>query len=408
MTWACRKRALSCGYFWAGMALFLILSFLGQGCNSKSSSQADAPAERMGGGAVPVVVSRVARKDVPIDMQAVGNVEASSSVTVKSQVSGELLRVFFKEGDFIKKGDALFEVDARTYEAQLTQVQANLGKDEAALAQAEANLTRDRAQLKYAQSEAQRYASLFEKNLVSREQTEQSNANAEAGAAAVQADQAAIRSARAAAEATGAAIANARAMLSYTKIQSPIDGRTGNLDVNEGNVISPNTALMTINQVEPIYVSFAVPEMQLRMMKKGQKVTASLQDASTPRKSGELFFIDNAVDLATGTVRLKAVFSNGDHGLWPGQFVKVSIHLDTKSGALVIPNQAVQTSQDGSYVFVVKSDHKVESRPIVPGMRVDQEIVIEKGLEPGEIVVTEGHLRLAVGSLVQFSEIGGP
>jgi len=356
----------------------------------------------MSGIAIPVAVNRVVKKDVPIEIQAVGNVEASSTVTLRSQVSGELIRVFFKEGDFVKKGEKLFDVDARTYEAQLNQVHANLGKDEAAMVQAEANLARDLAQQKYARSEALRYSNLFEKHLVSREQTEQANANAEAISAAVQADQAAIQSARAAVEATKAAVANAQVVLSYTKILSPIDGRTGNLDAKQGNVISPNSSLTTINQVEPIYVSFAVPEAQLSAGKKGQRVTASPPDASSPSKNGELFFVDNAVDTTTGTVRLKATFPNREHGLWPGQFVRVRVRVDTRYGALVVPSQAVQTGQDGFYVFVVKPDRRVESRPVVPGIRVDQDTVIEKGLEPGEIVVTEGQLRLAIGSLVQW------
>jgi multidrug efflux system membrane fusion protein len=404
---ACGGLRLPRNFIWAVLLWLFLLSFLWLGCRGKSSPQADAPMDKMRGGAIPVVVSRVVKKDMPVDIQAVGNVEASSTVTVKSQVSGELIRVLFKEGNFVKKGEELFEIDARSYEAQLNQVQANLAKDEAVLAQAEANLTRDLAQQKYAQSEALRYSNLFDKHLVSKEQTEQANMNADANAAAVQADQAAIRSARSTAEATRAAIANARVMLSYTKIQSPLDGRTGNLDVKQGNVISPNTALMTINQVEPIYVSFAVPENQLRAVKKGQKITASLQDGFSAPNHGELFFIDNAVDTTTGTVRLKATFPNRDQRLWPGQFVKVKIQLDTKYGVLVVPNQAVQTGQDGSYVFVVKPDRKVESRPIVTGIRQDQDIIIEKGLEPGEIVVTEGQLRLAVGSLVQFSDSGG-
>jgi multidrug efflux system membrane fusion protein len=386
----------------------LILSLSWQGCTGKSSPSENPSKDRAGGGAVPVMVSRVVKQDVPIDVQAVGNVEASSVVIVKSQVNGELVGVFFKEGDFVKKGDELFNIDARTYEAQLNQAQANLAKDQAALTQAEANLSKDQAQQKYARSETLRYSNLFEKRLVSKEQAEQAGSNADSSSAAVLADQAAIQSARASVEATKAAVANAQVMLSYTNIRSPLNGRTGNLDVTQGNVISPNTALMMINQVEPIYVSFAVPEAQLREVKKGQRVTVSVQDTSLSPMIGELFFIDNAVDTTTGTVRLKAVFPNRDHKLWPGQFVQVSLRIATKPNAMVVPNQALQTGQDGFYIFVVKPDQKVESRPVVPGPRIGQNVVIEKGLEAGETIVTEGQLRLAVGSRVRFSGSVGP
>jgi multidrug efflux system membrane fusion protein len=387
---------------WVAIFCLLLLPlFAEQGCKSKSSPERPSKKEIGGGGSIPVAISRVVKRDVPIDIQAVGNVEASSTVTVKAQVSGELLRVFFQEGDFVKKGDELFKIDARTYEAQLNQAQANMAKDEAVLGQIDANLARDLAQLKYAQSQAARYSNLLEKNLVSKEQAEQTNSSAEAASAAVRADQAAIQSARATVEAAKAAIANVRVMLSYTSIHSPLDGRTGNLVIKEGNVIGPSTDLMTINQVEPIYVTFSIAEIQLGSVKKDQPVMLSPQDGSSTPENGKLFFIDNTVDSSTGTIRLKAMFPNRNHKLWPGQFVRVVLRLGTKSGALIVPGQAVQTGQDGSFVFVVKSDGTVESRPVVPGMRVDGKVVIDKGLEPGETVVTEGQLRLAAGSRVQ-------
>ena len=245
-------------------------------------------------------------------------------------------------------------------------------------------------------------ASLFEKHLVSKEQAEQSAASAEAAAATVRADQAAIQSARATMEATKATIANARVMLSYTSIRSPLDGRTGNLNIKQGNIVSPNTDLTTINHVEPIYVAFSIPQNQLSSVKKGQTVTVSAQDSSSSPENGNLFFIDNAVDTTTGTILVKASFPNRNHKLWPGQFVRVVLRLGTKPGALMIPSQAVQTGQDGSFVFVVKPDQTVESRPVVPGMHVDGQVVIEKGLEPGETVVTEGQIRLTAGSRVRI------
>jgi len=310
--------------------------------------------------------------------------------------------VLFREGDFVKKGDELFKIDSRTYEAQVNQTQANLARDEAALAQIEANMARDLAQQKYAQSEAVRYASLFEKHLVSKEQAEQSAAGAEAAAATVRADQAAIQSARATMEATKAAIANARVMLGYTSIRSPLDGRTGNLNINQGNIVNPNTDLTTITHVEPIYVAFSIPQNQLPSVKKGQTVTVSAQDSSSSPENGNLFFIDNAVDTTTGTILVKASYPNKNHQLWPGQFVRVVLRLGTKPDALMVPGQAVQTGQDGSFVFVVKPDHTVESRPVTPGMYVNGQVVIEKGLELGEMVVTEGQIRLTADSHVRI------
>jgi membrane fusion protein, multidrug efflux system len=387
----------------AWIVISCLLLLLGeQGCKDGSSTAGHPAKGGIGRAAIPVSASRVIEKDVPIDIQAVGTVEASSTVTVKSQVSGELLKVSFREGDFVKKGDELFKVDARTYEAQLNQAQANLAKNEAALVQIEANLARDIALQKYAQSEAARNTSLLEKHLVSKDQAEQSNANAEAAAATVRADQAAIQSARAAIAATQAEIASARVMLSYTNIRSPLDGRTGNVVIQQGNIISPNMDLTTIRQIKPAYITFSIPETQLPALKKGQTATVSLQDSPSLQESGKLFFIDNAVDPTTGTILVKAIFPNNAGKLWPGQFVRVTLRFGTKPDALLVPSEAVQTGQDGSFVFVVKPDQTVESRPVVPGMRVDREIVIDKGLTLGETVVTEGQLRLAPGNHVQI------
>jgi membrane fusion protein, multidrug efflux system len=373
-----------------------------QGC--AKSDQSARPAKKgaggFGGGAVPVTVSKVVRKDVPIDIEVVGNVEAYRTVTVKSQVSGELTQVFFHEGDFVRKGDQLFSIDPRTYQAQANQVQANLSKDQAVLAQVNANLARDQAQEEYAQSEATRYANLLERKLVSREQAEQMKTSARAVSAAVSADTAAIQSAQATVKATEAGLENAKVLLGYTVIRSPLDGRTGNLDVKQGNVISPNTSLMTINQVTPIYVTFVVPEDQFPSVSKGQTVIVSAQDDSSDKQTGTVTFIDNTVDSSTGTIRLKATFPNQDRKLWPGKFVRVTLRLAIKSNALVVPNQVVQTGQDGTYVFVVKADRSVESRPVVTGARVDQDLVIEKGLDAGETVVLEGQLRLAPGARI--------
>jgi multidrug efflux system membrane fusion protein len=384
-------------------ALCILLScLLLQACANKASP---APSSKKGegGGAVPVTVTRVQKKDVPIEVQVVGNVEAYVTVSVKAQVGGLLTEIFFNEGAFVKKGDKLFMIDQRVYDAQLNQAQSNLAKDQAQLGLSQANLTRDEAQEKYAQSEATRYAEMLEKGLVSREQAEQYRTNADAVSAAANADRAAIRSAEATVNATKAALENARLMLGYTTIFSPLDGRTGNVSVKQGNVISANTTeLLTITQVEPIYVTFSIPETQLGTIKLGQMVTAVPQDSSAPPETGTLTFTDNSVDQTTGTLRLKGTFPNSDHKLWPGEFVRVTLRLAIEKDALVVPNEAVQTGQDGSYVFVVKQDRTVESRPVVPGARVDQDLVIEKGLQAGEVVVTEGQLRLAPGSRVQM------
>jgi len=394
------------GLFWVG---FLLSVLLLNGCTGKGT-QASA---RKGEGGVPVTVTTVVQRDVPVDIQVIGNVEAYSTISVKAQASGQLTRVSFNEGDYVKKGDLLFTIDPRPFDAQLNQAEANLAKDQAQLTQAEANLARDQAQEKYAQAQADRYASLFQQGIISREHSEQMRTSADAFSSAVNADKAAIQSARAAVVAAQAAVENARVQLGYTTIRSPIDGRTGNLAVKQGNIVTANaTDLMTINQVQPIYVTFAVPEANLpavkRYMSRGKlMVMAAPQDASSGQETGVLTFVDNTVDPSTGTIKLKGTFMNRDRRLWPGEFIRVALRLTTQPNALVVPNQAVQTGQEGSYVYVVKPDRTVESRPVIAGVRVDQDLVIDRGLAAGETVVTEGHLRLAPGSRVQFRDASG-
>jgi membrane fusion protein, multidrug efflux system len=391
-----------------GFCLLLSLCLLSQGCVRK-----DPPAKKGefgGGGGVPITAATVVRKDVPVEIQVVGNVEAYLTISVKAQVSGELTRVLFREGDYVKKDDPLFTIDPRQLEAQLNQVQANLARDEAQLGLLDANLARDRAQEKYAQAEVARYNSLLEHALISKEQAEQVRTSAEAASAGVRADEAALRSARATVAATRATVENIKVQFGYTSIRSPINGRTGNLNVKQGNVVNANSMdMMTINQVEPIYVTFSVPESRLRDIRKGQLVMASAQTDSSSPETGEISFIDNAVDMTTGTIRAKGTFANKEKRLWPGEFVRVTIRLSMQPDALTVPNQAVQTGQEGSYVFVVKEDRTVEMRSVIAGARVDQDLVIEKGLRPGERVVTEGQLRLAPGMRVQIQNAaGGP
>jgi membrane fusion protein, multidrug efflux system len=426
------KRVLYC---LAPLSLALItFGFLAtQGCSSKT--EADATGGRGGrggrgrgdGGPVPVVVATVMQKDVPVNIDVIGNVEAYSTISVKAQVGGQLTKVYFQEGDYVKKDDALFTIDPRPFQAQLSQAQAQLGqaqansaRDNAALSQAQANLARDTANQKYAETEAGRYTKLFDQGIVSREQTDQMRANSDALNQTILADKAAIESARAQIGADKAAIANAEAMVEnakvqfeYTAIRSPIDGRTGNLAVKQGNIVAPNTMeLMTIAEVHPIYVTFSVPEAQLGEIKKymAQRklaVHAQSQDAGANGETGVLTFIDNTVDPSTGTIKLKGTFENQDNTLWPGEFVRVTLQLTTRPNAVVVPNQAVQTGQDGQFVYVVKQDRTVEMRPVVTSTRVDQDLVVDSGLTPGETIVTEGQLRLAPNSRVQFSGRGG-
>jgi multidrug efflux system membrane fusion protein len=389
---------------WPALVCLGMLASITAGCGGKGS----AGTQKRGEGAMPVTVATVAQRDVPIELEVIGNVEAYSTVTVKAQVGGELVKVYFNEGDYVRKGDQLFEIDRRPLEAALNQAQANQARDQALLGQAEANLARDIAQQEYVQAQAERYAELFKSGISSRDQTEQLRANANAISQAVKADRAAIESARAQIAAGQAALENTRVQSSYTSIRSPIDGRTGNLIVKQGNIVVLNSMdLMTINQVQPIYVTFSIPEARLPEIKKYMArgkvpVFAQLQEAQGAKEAGVLTFVDNAVDLTTGTIKLKATFPNVERRLWPGQFVRVVVRLAIQQNGIVVPNQAVQTGQEGQFVYVVKADRTVEQRPVLVGARVEQDLVIDQGLRPGETVVTEGQLRLAPGSRVQL------
>jgi multidrug efflux system membrane fusion protein len=359
---------------------------------------------------VPVVVGKVVRKDVPIDLDAIGNVEAFSTISIRSQVTGALTDVLFNEGDYVNAGDHLFTIDPRPYEAQLQQAQANLVRDQALLDQAKAQLTKDAANAEYAQTQAERQSQLVSRGIISKDQSEQAAASADATAATVNADKAAIASAQAQMAAQQAAVDNARVALSYTVIKSPIKGRTGNLIVKPGNLVTANaTELMTIAQLQPVYVTFAVPSVHLPDIKRHLaeerlSVVATPQDSEAQPVSGTLAFIDNLVDTATDTIKLKATFENIDRRLWPGEFARVSLRLATLMDATVVPTEAVQTGQDGQFVFVVSSDSTVEQRPITTGQRFNEDVVIAKGLEPGETIVTEGQLRLEPGTRVQIAD----
>jgi multidrug efflux system membrane fusion protein len=288
----------------------------------------------------------------------------------------------------------------------LDQAIATVAKDEAVLGQAKATLARDEANLRYQKATADRYAALFQGGIISKDQSEQLAATADATSQAVAADKASIDSATADLASAHAAVDSARVQLSYATIRSPIDGRTGNVSVKLGNVVAAtNVELVTITQVEPIYVTFSVPEALLSEIRRYMEqrpltVRAQIQDEASAEESGTLTFVDNSVDTTTGTIKLKGTFENRDHKLWPGQFVRVTLKLSERPNAVVVPNEAIQTGQNGTFVYVVKPNRSVEVRPVVTSLRVSQDMVVDKGLAAGEIVVTEGQLRLAPDSRV--------
>jgi membrane fusion protein, multidrug efflux system len=330
--------------------------------------------------AIPVMADTVIQKAVPVEIRAIGNCQAYSMVAVKSMVGGEISQVHFTEGQEVAKGDLLFTIDPRPFQA--------------ALKQAEANLERDKVQSENAKVNAQRYEVLIAKQAVSRQQYDQFRTNAEALEATVRVDEAAVE--------------NAKILLGYCFIRSPIDGRTGNLLITGGNIIKANDiTLITINQIRPIYVAFSVPEQNLAEIKKYKgtgkplKVEALLPNDARGAEQGLLTFIDNTVDNTTGTILLKGTFSNAKKRLWPGQFVNVSLTLTTQPGAIIVPSQAVQTGQKGQYVFVIKPDLTVEARPVVVNRTINNDAIIDKGLKAGERVVTDGQLQLVPGAKVE-------
>src|SRR5262245_30848960 len=358
------------------------------------------------GGPAPVVTAKAAEKDVPIDLAAIGNIEAYATISIRSQVTGQLTEVLFREGDFVAQGQQLFTLDRRPFEAALAQAEANLTRDKALLAQAEAQLARDASNAEYQQLTAERQVELMNRGIISRDMAEQSRAQADATAAVVKADRASIDSAKAQLAAQEAAVQTARVQLGYTVIRAPIDGRTGSLGIKVGGLVTANQMeLMTLARVQPVFVTFSVPAVHLPTIKQHMadrplSVTPTPQDADAQPATGALTFVDNAVDMTTDTIKLKATLPNPDRRLWPGQFARVTLRLAMLDHATVVPSQAVQTGQDGQYVFVVKPDSTVEQRPIVTAQRVNDDIVINTGLQTGETVVTEGQLRLEPGARV--------
>ncbi|MBN9660252.1 MAG: efflux RND transporter periplasmic adaptor subunit [Acidobacteria bacterium] len=399
---------------WAAITL-AVLALAGTGCNrGGAASKKDASKK---GDAVPVSVTAVAKRDVPLDLEVIGNVEAYSVISVRSQVSGLLQKVHFKEGDFVSKGQVLFSIDPSPFNAALREAEANLTRAEAQIGQAQATLKRDIAQAKYAGQQADRYKSLQKEGIVSKEQVDQFTTAADTNSEIIRVDEAAIRSAEASVVAARAQVDNARIQVGYTTIRSPIDGRTGNITVKEGNIVSSNTIELTsINQVQPIYVTFAAPESNLAEIKRFAAegrlpvtVLPSEGEEVTP-EIGTLTFVDNNVDSTTGTIKLKGTFPNAERHLWPGSFVRVRLRLSTRKDALIVPAQAVQEGQDGQFLYVATDKMTVEQRPVKVGSRSGQDMVIDQGVEAGEKVVVEGQLRLAPGMKIRIREgrPGGP
>jgi len=353
---------------------------------------------------VPVLTASVEQRSMPVTLPAVGTVEAISSVQIRAQVTGQLSAIHFTEGQDVQKGQPLFSLDPRPFQA--------------ALQQAEAVLARDAATLQNAQAQQARADNLFQRGLIPRDQYESQRASAAALVATVAADAAAIES--------------ARLNLQYADIRAPISGRTGTLGVHAGDLVRANDTipLIVINQLSPVYVTFSVPGRYLTDIRRYQartplSVTAIASTGSTPNapaagnagstpqasgvgSGGVVSFIDNTVDPTTGTIRLKGTFANSDRRLWPGAFMQVTLQLTTDTNALVVPAIAVQASQDGQYVYVVKSDRTVEMRTVRTDRQQGDQVVIAEGVSAGEVVVTDGQLRLTPGARVsERGEAGG-
>ncbi len=329
--------------------------------------------------AAPVVVATVEQRDVPVQIRAIGNVEAYQSVQVKSMVNGQIEKIFFKEGQDVHQGQLLFQLDRRPFEADLEKALGTLRHDEATATQSEL--------------QAKRYTELEQQGVISKEQADQFRAQAKADASAVYADKAAVDA--------------ARVQLAYTDIAAPINARTGAVMIHKGNLVKANDTpyLVQLNQVAPIYVTFSIPETDLAEVRQFAashqlKVMATPKGQNTTPAVGELTFIDNGVDTTTGTVKLKATFTNKDRRLWPGEFADVVLDLSTRKNAILVPTKAVQSGQQGDYVYVVTPQNTAESRNVQPSGTFQNMTIVSAGVQPGEKVITEGLLRVAPNSKV--------
>ncbi|HOZ47332.1 MAG TPA: efflux RND transporter periplasmic adaptor subunit [Candidatus Hydrogenedentes bacterium] len=352
-------------------------------------------------------IATVMQQDIPVRITAVGSVEPIHSVAVKAQVSGPITDVLFEEGDTVEEGQVLFVIDKRPFEVALRQAEANLAKTRAQFEQTQATRNRDRVQATNAESVLTRDRDLLAKGMVSPEEFDKSRTDAEALQSSVAADEAAVKSATESIAGAEAAIDDAKLQLEYCEIRAPLTGKTGAVLLKKGNLVKANdsTAMVVINQTSPIYVSFSVPEKHLpdiqRYWAQGPiPVKAKLSGAGEP-VAGLLTFIDNTVNADTGSIALKATFDNQDSRLWPGQFVEAVVELTVQSNAIVVPHAAIQTGQEGTYTYVVAQDMKAALRKVTTGISAEDLTVISAGLEPGEQVVTDGHLRLIDGTRVE-------
>jgi membrane fusion protein, multidrug efflux system len=354
-------------------ATFVLMVAGGCSRSEKSGAMTRPPA--------PVLVAKSVAKTVHNQLHEIGNVEAFATVNIKSRVEGELVAIHFHEGDFVEKGQPLFTLDSRPFAA--------------ALKLAQADQLRDRAQLVKAETDESRYSFLLKERVGSREQYDQMHSNAAALRATVIADQAAIET--------------ARLNLEYSQIRSPLDGRTGNLQSHVGDLIKADadTPMVTITQVQPIYVTFSISESELPAVRINLEahpleVDAAIPNSAETAEHGVLTFIDNTVDKTTGTILLKGLFQNENRRLWPGEFVNATLTLNEIRDAVLVPSQAVQSSQNGSFVFVVDDHMLAHLRPIEVGAQIGGDTVIKRGIEPGETVVTDGQMLLAPGSRVRI------
>jgi multidrug efflux system membrane fusion protein len=375
------------------------------GCTKTEPTAAAA-----GNPAPPATAVRLATatvRSVPVEIKTIGKVEAMNSVQVKPIIGGTVVKAYFTEGDAVKKGDPLFEIDPRTHQEAVKQWEATLARDRALQAQSEAQLASAQAQEAFYGMQATRYERLAKEGLASQEQADQAAVEARARRTNVRAVTAAIDSIKATIQADSAAVDNAKLLLSYCSMKAQITGRTGDVRIKVGNVVKAGDSdMVTIHQVQPAYVAFTVPEAKLivlreRMKRGGLAVSASIPGDTLPDSRGTITFMDNAVEGATGTIKLKATFPNAETRLWPGQFVHVKVLLEQQEGAVVIPAAALQNSQTGNYVYVLTPQQTVEMRPVKIGTRADRDVAIESGLKSGEQVVVEGQLRLAPGMKVK-------
>ena len=358
-----------------------VIAYFGADSRAKEKPAAKGPA------ATPVAVVAALQQTVPVRLQAIGNVEAFATVAVKSRVDGQIIEVHFQEGKEVKKGDVIFRIDPRNFEASLRQ--------------AEAQALRDVASRDQAASQERRYQELLDKNFISKDAYAQYRTNAQ--------------TAEASSKATQAALENAKLNLEYTVIRSPIDGYVGRALLQAGNMVKANDtlALVVINQVKPVYVNFAIPEQELpkvRDLMRRNPLTVEVAAPGTDKAlaSGRIAFLDNAVDQTTGTIKVRAVFDNGDVALWPGQFVTVRVKLYDQENAILIPSRALQTGPGGQFVYVIRPDMTAEVRKVVVARTDgDMTVLAEGGLAKDEQVVVRGALRLAPGAKVTIAEGAG-